>query len=1103
MTHIAKMIASPVFQDDADKTRMASMLYKLLVYAIVFLCVLVITLALVDFPERPYFLVGLPALLLVLVLDYWVMWRGHVRLASVVFIGFLWLVFTLFLPFAGGMRSVMVVFYVAGAAVVGLLLGKRATVIHITLCGIIGLGMVLLQNSPYAPPLIFPILPMIGWAAMMLSVGLTIGAVNMVMQRHAAALTSLRESEDRYRQLFEAESDAIFLIDNATGRILEANSAATVLYGYSHAELLIKRNTDLSAEPEDTRKVTQTTPVITEQVVTIPLRLHRKRDGTVFPVEITGRFLNWRGRPVHIAAIRDITARQQTETILREKTEELDRYFTLSLDLLCIADTDGYFIRLNPEWEKTLGYPLAELEGHRFLDFVHPDDMQSTLATISRLDQQQEVLNFENRYRRKDGSYRWIEWRSSPRGKLIYAAARDVTVRKQAEQALEESEARYRSLFEENRAVMLIHDRQEGRILDANPAACAYYGWSRDEFAKKTLRDIDPLTPEEVAQEIAAVRREGRGYYLFKHRRADGAIRDVEVYAGPIQLAGQIVHYAIVHDVTERRLAEEALRRSEALYRRAIEVIDAVPYFLDCASGTYRFMGEGIYQLTGYRPEEMTRGLWDSLIQKSIMLDKASNMDRDAALQLAHEGNLDVWKSDYLIRTCDGQMRWVMDAAVGIPDDSGRPRSSLGILVNITERKQTEEALRDMNQRLEETLAELRDTQKQMMHQERLAAVGQLAAGIAHDFNNILASIVLYTHMSLRAVELPTPIRQRLEVIAQQADRAADLVQQILDFGRQAVLERQPLILDIFLKEVVKLLQRTLPENIQLDLTFEPGDYVIQADPTRIQQVIVNLALNARDAMPNGGELHISLARISRQAIYCVDCGPVFGGEWVEIMVADTGNGIPVEVLPHIFEPFFTTRAPLGHGLGLAQVYGLVNQHGGHIAVETVVGKGTTFRLYWPVVPATEFRTPTDNTKEIVPGRGETILVVEDDDLVRAALVDVLETLGYHAIEAANGQEALDFHVVHADEIALVLSDWVMPAMGGLELVEALQTRDPALKVLMLTGHPLSQETRETVPPNVVGWTLKPPSLEQLARELHKAMTGRGNYHADTTILSS
>ncbi|HOU15471.1 MAG TPA: PAS domain S-box protein [Anaerolineae bacterium] len=1082
---IQKLLTPPSFADDADKTQTASVLHRLLIAAAVFFIILEGIVVRLDFAERMYFTLGIPGLVIAIAIAYGLMQRGRVRFASAFFIVTLWVAFTLFLPFAGGMRSVVVVFYVAGAVITGLLLGIRAALVHIMACGVVGLGMVFLANGAHKPPLLFVIPHSIGWMGMMLSLALTIGALALVGQRRDAALASLRESEERYRQLFEAESDAIFLIDNASGQILEANDAAVALYGYSRAELLIKRNTDLSAEPEDTRKVTQTTPVVTEQVIIIPLRFHRKCDGTVFPVEITGRFFNWKGRPVHIAAIRDITARQQTEMALHQKTEELDRYFTLSLDLLCIADTAGHFVRLNPEWEKTLGYPLDDLEGRRFLDLVHPDDVEVTLAALATLERQQHVLNFENRYRCKDGSYRCLEWRASSQGKFIYAAARDITDRKQAEQALAESEARYRSLFEDNHAVMLIYERQEGRILDANPAACTYYGWSRNEMMTKYLRDIDPLTPEEVTREIEAVRREGRGYYLFKHRRADGAIRDVEVYSGPIQMQGQSVHYAIVHDVTERRLAEEVLQRSEALYRRAIEVIGAVPY--EYAPNAYVFMGEGIRALTGYAPEEMTPELWLSLVQKSIMLDKASGMERDDAIRLARSGQLDVWKSDDYIRARDGQMRWVMDAAVEIPDENGISRASIGILLDITERKQAEEALRESNRRLVETLAELRETQERMMQQERLAAVGQLAAGIAHDFNNILASIVLYTQMSLRT-ELPPPVRQRLEIIAQQTDRAADLVQQILDFGRRAVLERQPLMLDSFLKEVVKLLQRTLPENIQIDLTLDAGAHLILADPTRIQQVVVNLALNARDAMPNGGKLHIALARIAGQTIHCVDCGPVFGGEWVEIAVADTGTGIPPEVLPHIFEPFFTTRAPLGHGLGLAQVYGLVNQHDGHLAIETQVGVGTTFRLYWPVLHTPQPQPLTSSAAEIVRGHGETLLVVEDDAVVRAALVDALDVLGYRVLQAANGQEALALYKAHADAIALVLSDWVMPAMGGLELVSALQALNPTLKVLMLTGHPLSQETRESVSTNVVGWTLKPPSLDQLARDLRKAL---------------
>jgi CheY-like chemotaxis protein len=290
------------------------------------------------------------------------------------------------------------------------------------------------------------------------------------------------------------------------------------------------------------------------------------------------------------------------------------------------------------------------------------------------------------------------------------------------------------------------------------------------------------------------------------------------------------------------------------------------------------------------------------------------------------------------------------------------------------------------------------------------------------------------------------------------------------------------------MKEVIKLLQRTLPESIQVELAFEPGEYAVNADLTRIQQAIVNLALNARDAMPSGGELCIALSRTAGQEIQCVECGPVIGGEWIQVAVTDTGTGIAPDALPRIFEPFFTARAPLGHGLGLSQVCGIVKQHGGHIEVETEVGQGTTFRLYWPALAATSLPVEEEAPSETVQGQGETILVVEDDAPMRASLTGALEMLNYRVLEATNGREARAICEQHAGDIALVLSDWVMPSMGGLELVRELASLYPAIGVLMFTGHPPSQEIKNAVPPNVVGWLLKPPSLEQLARAVSQAL---------------
>ncbi len=383
-----------------------------------------------------------------------------------------------------------------------------------------------------------------------------------------------------------------------------------------------------------------------------------------------------------------------------------------------------------------------------------------------------------------------------------------------------------------------------------------------------------------------------------------------------------------------------------------------------------------------------------------------------------------------------------------------------------------------------------REVQTQLQRQERLAAVGQLAAGIAHDFNNIMAVIMLYTQMVSKASELTAKSHERLEIVSGQARRATALIQQILDFSRCAVLERRPMDLVLFLKEIVKMLERTIPESIKITLTYEMDVCTVNADPTRLQQAIMNLVINARDAMPEGGELHITLSRgvVTDQA-WCVVCGQLVEGAWVCIKVMDTGSGIPADVLPYIFDPFFTTKeAGKGTGLGLAQVYGIVAQHEGHIAVTTQVGVGTTFAIYLP--PMLE-QSPEPVQLEALPlahGCGETILVVEDEASLRTALVDSLELLNYRVLQAANGREALEILEQRAGEIALVLSDMVMPEMGGQALFFALRQRGHTLPVMMLSGHPMENELESLKTQGLAGWMLKPPHIEQLSHGIKRAL---------------
>jgi two-component system cell cycle sensor histidine kinase/response regulator CckA len=383
-----------------------------------------------------------------------------------------------------------------------------------------------------------------------------------------------------------------------------------------------------------------------------------------------------------------------------------------------------------------------------------------------------------------------------------------------------------------------------------------------------------------------------------------------------------------------------------------------------------------------------------------------------------------------------------------------------------------------------------REVQQRVQQQERLAAVGQLAAGIAHDFNNLLTGIIGFAQLLQMGHKMPPSAQPDLGRIVEQGQQAAHLIRQILDFSRRSNIQRQPLDLVPFLKEAIKFLARTIPENIHITLEVAPGEYLVHADPVQLQQVLTNLAVNARDAMPEGGELRV---RVSRLTLRPGDRPPFPGmtaGEWIVLSVLDTGVGIPPEVMPHLFEPFFTTKEPgIGTGLGLAQVYGIVKQHDGYIDVASQVGVGTTFLVYLPALEVPEVPVPTALV-EPPRGQGQTILLVEDEPTVRQASEAMLERLGYQVLVAADGQQAQVLHTEHPGEIALVLSDLVMPKMGGLELYRLLRERDPAIRMVVVTGYPLGQEIATLLAQGILGWIQKPFLLNELAQVVHRALKG-------------
>jgi PAS domain S-box-containing protein len=521
-----------------------------------------------------------------------------------------------------------------------------------------------------------------------------------------------------------------------------------------------------------------------------------------------------------------------------------------------------------------------------------------------------------------------------------------------------------------------------------------------------------------------------------------------------------------LEQVRERESAElqreemrDALAVSEHRFRSIYENLSVG---VSQVSLDFRIMraNDAYCQFLGYSEEELIGRRLRELVRPAML-------ERDQKLQSQMaSGEIDHFRTEEQYIHKDGHTVYGILSGSLVRDAHGTPLYYLGSVQDITHHKQAEE---------------------HTAQQERLAAVGQLAAGIAHDFNNMLTGIIGYAELLQTQPKMPK--EPALSRIIEQGQRAANLTRQILDFGRQSMRQPRPMELRSALEEAIGFIRRTVPENIKIRIDAKPKTYIVEADPTQFQQIVTNLALNARDAMPMGGELIFTLDRQQTQPGDAAPVPEMAQGEWIVVSVSDTGSGIPSDMLRHIFEPFYTTKETgKGTGLGLAQVYGIVKQHQGEITVESQLGMGTTFSIYLPASDSKLGVQPKTKLGSLPRGSRETLLLVEDNQNVRDLVRTSLENLGYQVLTAANGEEAVETFGAHRDSVSLVLTDMVMPQMDGLALLRALHALQPDIKVVILSGYPENAEMTAADKRNLVAWLNKPPKLKELAETVHAAL---------------
>ena len=872
-----------------------------------------------------------------------------------------------------------------------------------------------------------------------------------------------RESDRSYRFLLEEASDAILIAD-AGWRWVTVNPQACNLLGYTEAELLALSVVDVVA-PEDLAAQPLRLDALRDHQRVRSERLLLRKDGRRVPTEISSRILP-DGR--FQAIVRDITERREAEAALRRGREWLELAHAAggigawewSLQTDQATWSNSYYQLLGLE-------PGSEANYAVWQERLHPDDLELVRRNFAVA---QSGGRFTTHYRivRPDGEVRWhynvgtSSLDADGRPHRVTGISVDVTEQKVVEAALLGSEERYRTLVDNATDLIYSHDLN-GRFLSINRAGEELTGYSQAELLQLTLLDL--VAPEywDLLRQRARDRMEqgnlSRTTCELELLAHDGRRVPVEISSAAITQDGEIVALqGIARDVTARKAAERALQASEARFRVICEA-SPIGVFLTDPAGQTIYENPALLCYLGQEPEEPLGMGW----QRVLHPDDLELIT--ATWQEAVENRQGFEVTHRLLRQ-DGTVVQLVIRVAPIWQ-KGELLGFVGSAVDTTERANLEEQLRQA---------------------QKMEAVGRLAGGVAHDFNNMLAVINGYSELCLGRLEPGSPLSEPLREIHKAGERAATLTRQLLAFSRKQLLRPEVLDLNRVVSDMHTMLSRVIGEDVLLGTRLAPDLGRISADPGQIEQVILNLAVNARDAMPRGGRLTLSTRNVVLDAAALRHHAGQQAGNYVLLEVSDTGCGMSPDVQARIFEPFFTTKdLGEGTGLGLATVYGIVAQSEGHLEVESTPGTGSTFRIYLPqVATASPCEEPAACVPEIPEGV-ETILLVEDEEMVRTLIRTILEGCGYRVLEAATAQDLDRIREQRPIAIDLLVTDVVMPVRSGPEVAELLRQDYPELKVLFMSGYTDDAVIRRgvrTAEATFIQKPFSPLALAQKVREL-------------------
>jgi PAS domain S-box-containing protein len=733
----------------------------------------------------------------------------------------------------------------------------------------------------------------------------------------------------------------------------------------------------------------------------------------------------------------------------------------------------------NARMAEMLGYSCDEMIGRPVTDFMFEEDVPDHLA---RMENRRRGLSevYERRFRRKDGETVWTRASAVPvfqdgrRFAGSTAMFTDITERRLAEEERRQSEEKFAAAFHASPDLISITRLSDGTILEVNEGYARLLGYTRAESVGSTTTTLSIWAdPEDRAKFVADLEEFGEVHDLETTLlRKDGTAIAVLDSARKFDLMGEECVLSVVHDITDRKRTEEALRESEEQYRTLLQKIEAavVVHGADTRIVTCNSKAQEIFGLSE-----------DQLLGKTT-IDPAWHFTREDGSILppeeypatrvvaSHEALEDFVAGVHRPhRETDADI-WVLVNAHPVFDPEGELAQVIVTVIDITERRRLEEQLRQS---------------------QKMEAIGRLAGGVAHDFNNLLTAINGYADMLVAGMAPDDQRRPDVEEIRKAGDRAAALTRRLLAFGRRQVL--QPVVVDLndVVAGIAPMLRRLVGERIELRVARSTDLGRVRADPSQIEQVLLNLVVNARDAMPAGGTLTIETANIELDDEYARTHTLVAPGSYVMLAVSDTGVGMDAATMAHLFEPFFTTKAlGEGTGLGLAVVYGIAAASGGHVTPYSEPNRGSVFKVFLPRVEETVER-PTPTVTEPAASGAEAILLVEDEDVVRSFVERVLGRLGYSVTTARSGAQALALMAAHPGPIDLLVTDVMLPGMGGREISERLTAQRPSLRTLFISGYTEDSIVHRGELDPGVAFLSKPFTPDALGHAIREVLDGR------------